>query len=404
MNKLFLICSMWIFLSMCRSGHSDKIPEIYQYNPNLSTRWISFENKSGAISHGGFENHGAKGHPCDHINKHSSITLMDFDGVGLIDRIWMTIDDRSAYMCRGLLINMYWDKNDKPAVSAPVGDFFGLGSERKIAFENELFSSGEGRSFISHIKMPFKSHAKIELVNDTDKDLDMIFYDIDLQVLRQWDPGNLYFHAFWHRDTATQLEHDFEILPHVTGKGKYLGANLSVFDNPVYQSAWWGEGEVKMYIDADQENPTIVGTGTEDYIGTAWGQGVFQNKFSGCLIGDAAKRYWAFYRYHIPDPVFFHSGCQITIQQIGGNSKDKVKSLMDAQVSLIPITVHKAPTFIHIYKKDSLQSLQASSLPDGWVNFYRSDDVASMTYFYLDQSTNGLPAIQPLIIRTYKMQ
>lgn len=77
---------------------------------------------------------------------------------------------------------------------------------------------------------------------------------------------------------------------------------------------------------------------------------------------------------------------------------------MDAQVSLIPITVHKAPTFIHIYKKDSLQSLQASSLPDGWVNFYRSDDVASMTYFYLDQSTNGLPAIQPLIIRTYKMQ
>lgn len=376
---------------------------LYQYDPSASTRWVSFENPQGKMSGGGLENHGAKGHPCDDIPAHSKIELMNFTGSGLIQRIWLTISDRSVYMCRGLVINMYWDGDSIPAVSAPIGDFFGLGFERKAAFENELFTSGEGRSFVSHIPMPFSSAARIEVVNETDRNLDMIFYDIDLQSTAKAPDRFLYFHGYWHRDTATALTVDFNILPQVKGKGRYLGTNISVIDNPIYEDAWWGEGEVKVYLN-NETIPTLVGTGTEDYIGTAWGQGVFQNRFAGCLTGDAQKRQWAFYRYHIPDPVYFQEACSVTIQQIGGNSKSKVQGLMEKGLPLKPITVHRAPEFIHLYQPDSVADLKNPSLPDGWVNFYRTDDVAAMAYFYLDRTSSGLPALQSIGVRVYKMQ
>ena len=178
----------------------------------------------------------------------------------------------------------------------------------------------------------------------------MIFYDIDLQVLRQWDPGNLYFHAFWHRDTATQLEHDFEILPHVTGKGKYLRANLSVLTilfinlpGGVKAKSKCISMLIKKILRSSVPVRKIISVqpGAKEF---------FKINFQGCLIGDAAKDIGLFTDTIYPIQ-FFHSGCQITIQQIGGNSKDKVKSLMDAQVSLIPITVHKAPRLFIFIKR-----------------------------------------------------
>ena len=396
-----LIPCLLVLIISCTHNHNPS--SWYTFQPELTAKWISFENPTGEKGKGGMENNKAKGHPCDDIPAHTSITLMDYTGSGLIQRIWLTISDRSAYMCRGLVINMYWDGNSKAAVSAPIGDFFGQGFERKIAFENELFTSGEGRSFVSFIPMPFKSHAKIELVNDTDQDLDMIFYDIDMQALKSWSAHNLYFHGYWHRDTATALAQDFEILPNVIGKGRYLGTNISVIDNKIYESAWWGEGEVKMYLDGDKDLPTIVGTGTEDYISTAWGQGVFQNRYSGCLVGDTARRHWAFYRYHIPDQAFFGESCKVTIQQIGGNTKEKVMDMMARNVPLVPITVHKAPEFERIYTPGKVTDLSTTTLKEGWVNFYRTDDYSAMAYFYLDKAYTDLPALQSLSIRAYKL-
>ena len=405
LSKLLFLAVIALTCMQCRitSNNSDTSNNIYQYRAESSPRWISFENKTGAKSGGAKENNGAKGHPCDHIPAHTSVELMNYEGIGIIHRIWLTINDRSAFMCRSLVINIYWDGDKKPAVSAPLGDFFGQGFERKKAFENELFSSGEGRSFISFVPMPFKMGARIEVINESDKDLDMLFYDIDMQSLKQWNQDNLYFHGYWHRDTATTLAKDFQLLPLVEGKGRYLGTNISVIDNPIYAGAWFGEGEVKMYLDGDHDFPTIVGTGTEDYISTAWGQGIFQNRYSGCLIGGDSTRHWAFYRYHVPDPVYFHQNFMASIQQIGGNSKDKVLAMIDKHVPLIPITVHKAPTFIHIYKPDSTINLKDPALPDGWVNFYRVDDVAAMAYFYLDKTSSALPGLQPVSIRTYKL-
>ncbi|MBK9390757.1 MAG: DUF2961 domain-containing protein [Bacteroidetes bacterium] len=382
------------------SSHSGRMPSaIYEYSDFSEPRWVSFENISGSKGGGGFENNGAKGHPCDSIAAGATKTLLNIKGPGIINRMWITISDRSPEMLRSLVLKIYWDNETKPAVNVPFGDFFGIGLGKTAVYENALFANPEGRSFNSFVQMPFREAAKIELVNESDKDLLMIFYDVDLQLIKQWDENYLYFHSYWHRDTATKLAEDFEIMPGVKGKGRFLGTNISINANPEYKDCWWGEGEVKMYLDGDRDLPTLVGSGTEDYIGTAWGQGQFFNKYTGCLIADSKNLQWAFYRYHIIDPVYFKTDCRVTIQQIGGNNKDIVIGLQKQKADLIPITVHQAPLFIHIYKKDSIVDLNDPKLPNAWTNFYRSDDVAATSYFYLDKAANELPDLQARSLR-----
>jgi hypothetical protein len=388
------------------SGKSGNIlpSEMFEYSDNTEPRWVSFENVKGKKGEGGMENNGAKGHACDSISAGASKTLLKIDGPGVINRIWITISDRSPKMLRSLIINMYWDNEEKPAVSVPFGDFFGIGLGKTAVYENALFANPEGRSFNCFIWMPFKKAAKIEIVNQSDVDLPMIFYDIDLQLLKKWNDNYLYFHSYWHRDTATILEKDFEIMPLVNGKGRFLGSNISVNANPDYKDCWWGEGEVKIYLNGDMGFPTLVGSGTEDYIGTAWGQGQFINRYTGCLIAEAKKLQWAFYRYHIPDPVYFKTDCRVTIQQIGGNQKQQVISLQKQKVSLIPVTIHNVPVMIHIYKKDSIVNLEDPKYPEAWTNFYRSDDLAATAYFYLSTPANNLPQLQSLKVRTLKLK
>ena len=377
--------------------------QLYEYSDNIEPRWVSFENISGDKGQGGIENYGAKGHPCDYIKAGETKSLLDIQGPGIINRIWITISDRSPQMLRSLVINMYWDDEEKPAVSAPFGDFFGIGLGRTTSFQNALFSNPEGRSFNTNIQMPFRKSAKIEIVNESDTELPMIFYDVNLQILSKWDDSFMYFHCFWHRDTATTLTQDFMLLPEIRGKGRYLGTNVSIHANPVYMDYWWGEGEVKVYMNGDTDYPTLVGTGTEDYIGTAWGQGQYYNTYQGCPIADPDNLQWTFYRYHIPDPVYFKTDCMVTLQQIGGSQKADVLELQKKGVDLIPITIHQAPEFTHIYKPDEITDLSDPDLPEGWVNFYRSDDVAAATYFYYEKPSSKLPEIQALAIRTWDL-
>jgi hypothetical protein len=324
---------------------------MFEYTDNIEPRWVSFENINGKKGGGGMENNGAKGHACDSIKAGSAKTLLSMEGPGIINRMWVTISDRSPAMLRSLVLKMYWDNEEKPAVSVPFGDFFGIGLGKTAIFENALFANPEGRSFNSFIQMPFRTAARVELVNESGIDLPMVFFDIDLQLLKKWDESFLYFHSYWHRDTATILAEDFEIMPPVKGKGRFLGSNVSINANPDYKDCWWGEGEVKIYLDGDTKYPTLVGSGTEDYIGTAWGQGQYFTYTAGCLIADSKNLQWAFYRYHISDPVYFKTDCRVTIQQIGGNTKDLVIGLQKEKVDLIPVTVHEAPRLIHIYRK-----------------------------------------------------
>jgi len=179
-----------------------------------------------------------------------------------------------------------------------------------------------------------------------------------------------------------------------------------VFANPVYENHWWGEGEVKMFIDGDTNYPTLAGTGTEDYIGTGWGQGEFFNDYTGSLYANKNNdNGWCFYRYHIPDPVFFRSDIKVTLPEMGSNKKELVAALQAKGVPLIPATIDDQQGFPKpLYTPGKVVNLNDTTLPEGYVMFYRSDDVSSTAYFYLDKPANSLPPLQALGIRTYKLK
>lgn len=372
-------------------------PDLYRFQSGQETRWISPENPTGAKGAGARENRGAKGHAFETIPVGRSHVLADIKGAGTIDRIWMTVEDRSPEALRGLRLEIYWDGAARPAVSVPLGDFFLHGAGEMVPMETALFASPEGRSFVSYVPMPFRKGARIVIANEAQKQVNLIFYDVIYRMVRSQPKDALYFHAWWSRDRATTLGRDFRILPKISGRGRFLGASVTVLTNPVYEKTWWGEGEVKIALDGDRSDaPTLVGTGTEDYIGTAWGQGAYINRFQGAPIAtwDDEGR-WTFYRFHIPDPIFFSRDIAVSLQMIGGARKNIVLGLQKKGAPLIPVTIDPGSrtNFQQLLVKEPPVPLSHPSLPDGHTNFYRSDDVAAVAYFYLDRPEAVLPPI-----------
>jgi len=315
------------------------ITELYQDGGGRQTRWAGFENPTAAKGAGGKANSGWKGHAAEALKAGETKILLNVSGCGTVRRIWMTFHPREPRLIRSLLLRMYWDGSARPAVSVPLGDFFGHILGRMAPFENELFSSPEGRSFNCFVPMPFSTGAKITLSNDSNEDVPYLFCDIDFE-LQPWphEKGTLYFHAYWHRERYTTLGRDFEILPTIHGRGRYLGAHVGIITHPDY-TGWWGEGEVKIYLDGDQDYPTLNNSGTEDYVGTAWGQGIFQHRYQGALLGDSQLGHYTFYRYHIPDPVYFAKDCRVTIQQMGNDTKEAVLKMIEKGTPIKPVLV-----------------------------------------------------------------
>ncbi|MEZ4776880.1 MAG: glycoside hydrolase family 172 protein [Bacteroidia bacterium] len=405
---LFLLMGIsglwWACTPQQPAGGDHYSGQLFEYSHNFETHWSSPENMHAEKGGGGKENMGAKGRAFFPLGPGESVVLLDTDGPGIVNRMWITVRDRSPEMLRSLRLEMFWDHADNPAVSVPFGDFFGVGLGRTAVFKNALFANPEGRSFNCFIPMPFKTGAKIVVTNDSDQPLSHIFFDVNFQKIKKWEDQYLYFHARWNRDTATTVGKDFELLPSVTGKGRFLGVNVGVNDNPAYGDMWWGEGEVKIYLDGDDQHPTLVGTGTEDYIGTGWGQDQFFNDYAGCLIADDKNRQWSFYRFHLPDPVFFDKDCKVTLQQMGGNPRANVQKLIDNGVALLPVTIDDGGSLIHLMKEGGNIPLTDPSLPDGWTNFYRSDDVSATAYFYLDQPSGNTREPAPLALRTWNLK
>jgi Protein of unknown function (DUF2961) len=372
-NKFVFLVALFVVLAQTPFAQN-----MYEMPTGVETRWVSGENPTGAKGKGGQANSGRKGAATVPIKAGTSRVLAETTGTsGTIRRIWMTFPDRSPQMLRSLKIEMYWDGATKPAVSAPVGDFFGIGLGQKVAFQSAFFSDPEGRSFNCLIPMPFKTSMKIVMVNESKADLDELFYDVNYTLGDKHPANMLYFHAYYRRENPTTLQKDYEILPRIAGKGRYLGANIGVIVNTnEYFNTWWGEGEIKMYLDGDKDFPTIAGTGAEDYIGTAWGQGQFNHLYQGSPVADERAMRWCFYRYHVLDPVYFYQDAKVTMQQIGylaPHSRPPIKynnrKLIQTGAGQIPMDTDK----------------------DG--KFERSDDWSSCVYFYLDKPSNNLPSI-----------
>jgi hypothetical protein len=375
--------------------------QLYEMPKDAQSRLSSFENPNGIKGSGGKTNKTAKGNAFEWMQPGETKTLLDIQGEGMVQRIWLTID-KNPVKLRSLRLQMFWDGENKPAVDVPMGDFFVYNLGQGVAFQSALFSSAEGRSFNCYIPMPFKKAAKILLLNEG-KEVVKLYYDVDF-VMQKLSPDALYFHAYWTRKMTGKLGDDFELLPKITGKGRFLGMSVGLNTDSSYQKSWWGEGEVKMYMDGDTQYPTIVGTGAEDYIGSAWGLGTFTNIYQGCTIASDSTRQFNFYRWHVPDAIYFNKDIRVTIQQIGGWGKDEVKELYKKGVNLKPISIDGPGGFVRLLDMPNPPSITDDNFPGGWVNFYRVDDYSSVSYFYLNKPSSNLPALAAVNIRTERVK
>jgi hypothetical protein len=255
---------------------------------------------------------------------------MDIQGRGVIRHIWMTVSERDPAAMRSMIIRMYWDNSPVPSVEVPMGDFFGTAHGRTVDMASAYVSTPQGKGYNCWFPMPFDRHAKITVENDLPdgRKIKQLFFQIDYE-LRDRLPANTgRFHAQFRRQNPTALKQDYVVLDGVEGPGMYIGTVIGV---RALSGNWWGEGEMKFYLDGDADWPTICGTGTEDYFGGAWGF-IEQPKGPYCLFTtpflgmpqvikpDGAlqsQQRFGLYRWHVLDPIRFQSDLRVTVQALG---------------------------------------------------------------------------------------
>ena len=349
-------------------------------SPTLRSRAITAENQTGAKGLGGKELNGRKGLPCLWVFKKDQVyTFAEMDGPGMVRHIWITVQNTSPEKMRNLILRFYWDGQENPSVEVPLSDFFGVSHGRTAAYESAFITMPEGRGFNCYFPMPFTKHAKLTVTNETGEDAGPFFYQVDYTLGDEIDEQCPYFHAQFRRVLNTTMAEDYVILDGVKGKGRYLGVNVGIVDRYAGKGIWWGEGEVKMYIDGDKEYPTICGTGSEDYVGSGWGLGQFHAQEMGApLIKD---QFVSYYRFHLRDPVYFNEDFKVTVQQIG---HDGVGERADPDGPLAEFIAKGE------YRKDHIGSGQ----------FERIDDMCSTAYWYQTLPTQPFPAFPDRALRS----
>lgn len=289
----------------------------YLLNTGLESRSISFENPLGARGEGGraASNLGAgrKGAPARTIKPGETVTLCDIAGRGTIRHIWITMHHDPEPL-RACVIRAYWDGQEFPSIECPVGDFMGLAHGKVMGYQSAVHSVGESAGMNIWLSMPFNKRAKFTFTHEGQKDTPL-FYQIDYTLgdKHPKDVGRL--HVLFRRENPTALKKDFELLPHRKGKGRFIGSLMGIRS---LADGWWGEGEIKVFLDGDKEFPTLCGTGSEDYVGLSWGMQQTPFLYNGCNLNQ--KGFVSMYRWHLPDPIYWQKDCRITIQQIGWNN------------------------------------------------------------------------------------
>ncbi|MCP5523640.1 MAG: DUF2961 domain-containing protein [Verrucomicrobiales bacterium] len=290
------------------------ISEPYNLDTGLESRSISFENPTGERGAGGKAASklgvGRKGSPSRSLKPGDVVQLCDIAGKGTIRHIWITTA-RDPQNLRSLVIRGWWDGQGHPSIESPLGDFMGFAHGKVMAYESAVHSVGRSAGMNLWLPMPFTKQARFTITNEGEKDVPF-FYQIDYTLgdYHPQDTGRL--HVLFRRENPTTLKQDFELLPARKGKGRFIGSVMGI---RALAGNWWGEGEIKVYLDGDQEFPTICGTGSEDYVGLSWGIQQTPFRYNGCSLDD--QGFVSMYRWHLPDPIFWQKAVRITIQQIG---------------------------------------------------------------------------------------
>ncbi|HEX4262946.1 MAG TPA: glycoside hydrolase family 172 protein [Verrucomicrobiae bacterium] len=318
---------------------------------DAQTRSIGPENFTGEKGKAGMSTDGpaAKGaarelgqgwkvSPYAHVAAHSTFTLAEISGSGVIQQIWMTpapLDKTRFYILR-----FYWDDETEPSVECPLGDFFACGWGKYCQISSLPVCVNPGSAFNCYWQMPFRKKCKITLENIDNSPM-TIYYQVNY-ALTQVPADAAYFHAQFRRENPLKTKGLYTILDGVEGKGQYVGTYLAW---GVHHTGWWGEGEIKFFMDGDKEFPTICGTGTEDYFCGSYdfethseGKGhytEFSTPYSGLAqvirpdgLYDSQERF-GLYRWHIMDPIRFEKDLKVTIQALGWKSEGRYLQLQD---------------------------------------------------------------------------
>jgi len=276
--------------------------------------------------HAGDLGRGWKVRPAMHLPPQSTTTLMDIAGPGVIQHIWITVDNR---FYRDLILRMYWDGEQTPSVECPVGDFFCNGWKTRTCILSIPINVNPSGGFNCYFPMPFRKHARITVENRCPEMARGFFYTINY-ALTEVDADDAYFHAQFRRSNPLPCKQDYVILDNVCGRGQYVGTYMAWQQN---SAGWWGEGEIKIFLDGDGEFPTICGTGTEDYFGGAWCFGSnYSAPYLGYPLGSSDGRpgnRHGLYRFHVPDPIRFSQDLRVTMQAIGWRSESRYLPLQD---------------------------------------------------------------------------
>jgi len=296
----------------------DVVTEPYLLDTGLTSRSICFENPTGAPGAGGKSASklgvGRKGSPAITLDAGKEVQLCDIEGPGTIRHIWITTSNNPMNL-RSLVIRAWWDGQAHPSIECPVGDFMGFAHGKVLPYFSAVHSLGRNAGMNIWLPMPFTKRARITLTNDG-KESVPLFYQIDYTIKDSHpsDVGRL--HVLFRRENPTTQKRDFELLPRRTGKGRYVGALIGIRN--LHPGQWWGEGEIKVYMDGDTDFPTIVGTGSEDYVGLSYGMQQTPYLYNGCNLDQ--YNFVSMYRWHLPDPVYWKKEARITIQQISWQS------------------------------------------------------------------------------------
>ena len=313
---------------------------------NARTRSISAENPDGAKGRGGMATEGTGAHgarelgqgwkvsPSIVIAPGATITLADIQEAGAIQHIWMTTH---PLHWRRLVLRAYWDAEDAPSLECPFGDFFANGWCERCNVNSLPVVVNPAGGMNSYWEMPFRQRARLTIENLGYENV-VLYYQVDYTLTAIPDDV-AYFHAQWRRSNPLQYKQVHTLLDGVQGKGHYVGTYLAWQANT---TGWWGEGEIKFYMDGDQDFPTICGTGTEDYFGGAWNfehpsgaYGVYSTPFLGLhqvIKPDGlyhSQQRFGMYRWHIMDPIRFEQDLRVTIQALGWRSGGRYLPLRD---------------------------------------------------------------------------
>jgi hypothetical protein len=310
------------------------------------TRSISPENFTGAKGEGGKATQGTganaardlgqgwKVSPSVKIDARQTFTLGEITGPGAIQHIWMTPTGNWRFA----ILRVYWDGETTPSIEVPLGDFFASGWGKYGQINSLAVAVNPGSAFNSYWTMPFRKSARLTVENIDDKEM-VLYYQITY-ALTDIAPDEGYFHAQFRRTNPVPYKQVYTIVDGLKGEGHYVGTHLSWGVN---NSGWWGEGEIKFFMDGDTDYATIVGTGTEDYFcgsynfenQTTHKYQVFSTPYSGLTyvsVPDGlyqSQQRFNLYRWHITDPIRFDKDLKVTIQALGWRSGGRYLPLQD---------------------------------------------------------------------------